>query len=366
MDSQVVAEAMHQAVEQGIAPGMVVAALQEDGDPHVLAAGWRALAPRQEPMLVDTLFDLASLTKVLATTTLCMLLVQRGLLDLDAPLARLDAGLVGGRVGQLTPRLLLLHAAGFPPSITYYKGEPPRVPDGRARRERVLQAIGRAELAYEPGTECRYSDVGMMLLGALLERISGCRLDHLFEREVAQPLGLRDTFYRHLEEPLAKACRPPEAFAATEACSWRGEIVRGWVHDENAYLLLGVAGHAGLFATATDVLRLASTLLSAWSGASEFVGRDTVRQFVRRHDEVPGSDRALGWGTATAGASCGSRFSPASFGHTGFTGTSVWIDPEARRVVVLLANRIHPSRDNAAFLQFRPGFHDLVVEAMES
>jgi CubicO group peptidase (beta-lactamase class C family) len=232
------------------------------------------------------------------------------------------------------------------------------------RRERILQSVRTAEFAYEPGTESQYSDIGMMLMGDVVEQLTGSRLDEVFEREVAAPLRLRDTFFRHLDAPLAKAIRPTEAFAATEVCAWRNTVVRGWVHDENAYLLLGVAGHAGLFATADEVLRLGATLVACYHGRTDFLHAATVRQFVRRQDGVAGSDRALGWGTASPGASCGSGFSPQAFGHTGFTGTSVWIDPEVERVVVLLANRVHPSRDNAVFGQFRPGFHDLVVEAL--
>ena len=260
--------------------------------------------------------------------------------------------------------MCLVHAAGFPPSVTFYKGLPPESDAPEVRRQSVLDQVRRTDLIYPPGCESQYSDLGMILFGDLLEQLSGMSLDHLYQERVAAPLKLTDTFFIHLDRPLPHARRPPESFAATEECAWRSRIVRGQVHDENAYLLRGVAGHAGLFSSVSDLQKLSCTLLAAMSGESDFLTPSTLELFTRRQGLVPGSDRALGWGTPIPGASCGRHFSPRAIGHTGFTGTSIWIDPERERFVILLTNRVHPSRQDTGFLSFRPQLHDLVVEAL--
>lgn len=361
MQTQRIEAAVRQAVADGVVAGIVLAAQDGYAGRWMLAAGSSTLFPKPEPMRRDTIFDLASLTKVLATTTVVMRMLERGELDLDRPLRDISASLYLGSIGLLTPRLLLTHSAGFPASIAYYRDADPHPADPEGHREAALQRVRTTELVYEPGKESRYSDIGMMLMGDVIEQTCQKRLDHVFERYVASPLKLTDTFFRHLDYPLAKAERPAHAFAATEQCAWRGELVRGQVHDENAYLLRGVAGHAGLFATAGDIMTLAGTLLACYHGEDAFLQAATVRHFVSRQNLVPGSDRAVGWGTPTPGASCGAYFSSSAFGHTGFTGTSLWVDPEPRRLVLLFSNRVHPSRDNTAFLRFRPRLHDLIV-----
>jgi len=356
---------MEQAIAQ-ITPGAVLAFGQDGRQFYCRACGQASSIPSPLPMQESTLFDLASLTKVLATTTLVMKFHETGLLELDRPLGDFLPAHYPPDKASISPRLLLLHAAGFPAHIPFYREFPPAPENPQAQRRAVLQRVRQTALAYPPGTETRYSDLGMMLLGELLERLAGMSLDRLFETQVADPLGLRDTFFIHLDDPLAKARRTADAFAATEQCSWRRSMVRGVVHDENAYLLRGVAGHAGLFSTIADLQILATALLNGLAGKNPFLRADTLAHFTARQELVPGSDRSLGWGTPTPGASCGQRFSPRAFGHTGFTGTSVWLDPRRDRYVILLTNRVHPSRENNRLIDFRPRLHDLIIEAMES
>jgi CubicO group peptidase (beta-lactamase class C family) len=218
-------------------------------------------------------------------------------------------------------------------------------------------------LACAPGAETRYSDLGFILLGELLELLAGEGLDRLCERRLFAPLGLRQTFFVHLDDPLPLARLPEQAFAATEQCPWRNRLICGQVHDENAYLLRGVAGHAGLFSTLGEVQALARLLLGCLAGHSPLLRAETLAAFIRRQELVPGSSRALGWDTPSTGTTCGRYFSPRAFGHTGFTGTSIWIDPEDGRFVVLLSNRVHPTRDNPQFQELRPRLHDLVMAA---
>lgn len=354
-----------QAVWDGTVAGMVIALGQSGKVVYCRAFGQAALMPTRQAMTEETLFDLASLTKVLATTTLTMRLWDRGGIDLDRPLGFLAPGRYPSDKAALTPRLLLAHAAGLPPHVPFQHQFPPDASDPDRIREEVLERIRQEPLADLPGISTVYSDLGMILLGDLLEALLGMPLDQAFETEVAAPLGLRHTFYVHLGRPLAKAIRPPEAFAATEECPWRGRVVRGQVHDENAFLLQGVAGHAGLFSTAREVAVLAGEILAALAGGGVLLSRRAATAMATPQSIGGESSRALGWGRNGPGASCGSRFSPRALGHTGFTGTSVWLDPEHDRFVVLLANRVHPSRDNDRFLDLRPMLHDLAIDELD-
>lgn len=354
-----------QAVTDGTVAGMVVALGRSGEVTYCRAFGHAALVPTRQAMAEESLFDLASLTKVLATTTLTMRLWDRGGIDLDRSLGSLAPGRYPGDKAGLTPRLLLAHAAGLPPHVPFQHQFPPDAGAPDRVREEVLARARQVPLAQPPGTATVYSDLGMILLGDLLEALLGMPLDRAFESEVAAPLRLRNTFFIDLTRPLTKAVRPPEAFAATERCAWRGRLVRGQVHDENAFLLRGVAGHAGLFSTAGEVAVLAGEILASLAGDGALLSQRAAREMLTPQPIAGTATRALGWGLNGPGSSCGSRFSPRAFGHTGFTGTSVWLDPEDQRFVVLLANRVHPSRDNDRFLRFRPILHDLAVNMMD-
>ena len=280
----------------------------------------------------QTLFDIASLTKPLATVTLAMMALEDGVLALD-----------DRPRPELTVRQLLAHASGLPA----WK----RLGD---TREEVLRSVAVEPLESPPGRVARYSDLGFILLGATLERALGEPLDVAFARRVAAPLAVGTTF----RPGDVTACAPTE-----------GEL-RGVVHDDNARALGGVAGHAGLFSTARDVSRIAQALVAAWHGArSTSVPRLVPSQRVRQFwspSEVPGSTWCLGWDRPSArDSSAGERWPRDGVGHLGFTGCSLWIDPPRARWVVLLSNRVHPSRANEQIKQLRPALHDAIVAALD-
>lgn len=343
-------------------PGGVLAIGRQGGVAHLRAFGRLSYGEDAPLVRPDTLYDLASLTKVIATTTIAMTLVDEGRLDLDARLSSFLPGFRGGAKDRVTLRQLLTHSGGlqwWAPLYQDVKG-----------KDAFLERIVAMDLAFEPGTRSVYSDLGVILLGDVLEGRGGAPIDVLAARRVFEPLGMRDT--RYLPAP---ALLP--RIAPTENDPWRGHVVRGEVHDENAFALGGVAPHAGLFGTAPDLAVFARMLLAG--GAAEghrIVSRGTVELFTTRAG-VPGSSRALGWDTPTdetggrssvpgeAGySSAGSLFSVRSFGHTGFTGTSLWMDPERDLFVILLTNRVHPSRDNKAIRAVRAQVADAVVRAI--
>lgn len=356
------------AIEEGAAPGGAVAIGRRGR--LVLLQAWGRVdgAEDAEPVTDSTLYDLASLTKVLATTMSAMVLVDEGRLDLDAPVSRyLDEWPDDGAKGEITVRNLLRHDAGLPASAPLW-----RVARGRRA---FLDGIVTLPLRAEPGTATRYSDLGLILVGFIVERVSGMNLDRFAQRYVFGPLGLRETGFNPLDWlPVGRAIRAA-AGAAAEA-GWLGRIaptevdtvfrmrhVRGRVHDENAYALGGVAGHAGLFSSARDLAVVADMLLGGGvHGDTRIVAEATLHEFTRRQSEE--SSRALGWDTPSEGSSAGELFSPSSFGHTGFTGTSIWVDRERDVFVVLLTNRVNPTRHNQRHAQLRRDLADLVQRAI--
>ena len=309
------------------------------------AAGTLSYADAEAATL-DTVFDLASLTKVVATTTVLMRLVDSGAVTL--------ADRVGGRLADwrgsdretVTIADLLEHAGGLTAHLPFFR-------DHRGRDD-YQHAICTLPLECPPRSQSVYSDLGFMLLAFIAADAGGAGLDQQFD-EVAGRLGIGDLRYR-----------PPAAWrsrtAPTEVDPWRGRLLRGEVHDENGWALGGVAGHAGLFGTAPAVGRFARAVLETLQGRPRLARPETHDRFVRR-SRVAGSSRALGWDTMLVTSSCGRSLSPAAFGHTGFTGTSLWVDPAQDLYVVLLTNRVHPTRTNEAILAVRPAVHDAVVRA---
>jgi CubicO group peptidase (beta-lactamase class C family) len=297
-----------------------------------------------EPAGDDTIFDLASLTKVIATTPLVMLQVERGVLALDDPVAGHIAAWRGNERAEVTLRDLLSHCSGLP----YWR------PFFRELKGRVAYeaAIAAEPLEYPPRTRSIYSDLDFMLLGFIVD--GRLPLAERFALMLSQ-MGIVEEI-----QFIPPALWRPRV-APTEYDSWRGRLLVGEVHDENAAALGGIAGHAGLFGTAGAVGSYARHLLQVLDGRSGAFRRATLEEFVTRRTDVPGSSRALGWDTMLPTSSCGTKMSPHAFGHTGFTGTSLWIDPENNIYIVLLTNRVHPARENEAIKQVRPAVHDAVM-----
>jgi CubicO group peptidase (beta-lactamase class C family) len=353
-----------QAVDDDVAPGFVLLVASGGHVQFHEAFGRRQLVPRQLPTFPDTVYDVASLTKAIVTSVLCMKEVARGAVGLDTPVAKLLPEFEGeGRAG-ITVRHLLSHSSGLPAYRPFWR----QAADAASERWAISLAAAREPLEYSPGTLSVYSDLGFILLGWLLERSSEQRLDALAARDIIQPLGLTSATFVNLAESDARVRLLAEhSVAATQQCPERGRVILGEVDDLNAYVMGGVSGHAGLFANAADVSAIAAELVAAWRGAGDakLVQRDVVREFWAPA-RVPGSTWRLGWdGPAPSGSQAGTRLSRAAVGHLGFTGCSLWIDPERETWIVLLSNRVHPAVPNPDRLRvFRPALHDAVLEAL--
>ncbi|NGQ94895.1 beta-lactamase family protein [Brevibacillus sp. SYP-B805] len=303
---------------------------------------------RERPHAVDrtTLFDLASLTKVVATLPAALLLVEKGLIKLDDPLARFFPTCPADK-RAITIRQLLTHTAGLPAGLQVER---------RDARLKVPDAIFALPLLHPPGTQVVYSDLGMILLGLIVEQAAGQALDRFTAEQVFAPLGMLETCFKPDRGWSGR-------IAATEYCAIQQAYIVGDVHDEKAFVMGGVAGHAGLFAPADDLVRYARFWLY---GEGKLFADEWRHAAARCHTDGLGGHRGLGWesnhGPVTV--SCGSRFSAASFGHTGFTGTSLWIDPEQDVAVVFLTNAVHAGRNNF-IRKLRPILHDAVIAQLQ-
>jgi len=355
MKPQPAVEILRAAIESGAAPGAVLVVGRSNEITLQVALGHLTYEADAAAVSPRTVYDLASLTKVIATTPLAMLLHDRELLDLDSTVSRYVPEFSGEEKDRVTVRDLLAHCGGLLWWTELYKqfeGQPP----AKAKRG-YIQAICDLPLDYPPRAKTVYSDLGFLLLGEVLERISGTALDVLAATELFAPLGMDETFYRPPAELLPR-------IAPTEYDDWRQRLVHGDVHDENAYGLAGVAPHAGLFSTARSLIPFAKLILNEGvHDGQRLISAEAVRLFAARANLVPGSSRALGWDTPCEGSSAGRLLSPSAFGHTGFTGTSLWIDPELDCFALLLTNRVHPTRENSLIGELRPALHDAVVRS---
>ena len=304
------------------------------------------------------MYDVASLTKPIVTTTAAMLLVQQARLDLDRPVENYLPGFAAAAKSdpdpswraRITPRMLLLHDSGLPDHREYFK-------DAKGH-DRILADVLGEPLVSEPGAKIVYSDLGFILLGEIIERLTGDTLDAFVKDEIFDAIGMDRSMFnppRKLREDIA----PTE-----KDTTFRKRLVWGEVHDENAWAMGGVAGHAGLFSTAGDVSAFAQMMLNGGIyGHERILARSTIQQFTAHHT-IGNSTRTLGWDVPEEGSSSGHYFSPSSFGHLGFTGTSLWIDPERRMFIILLTNRVNPTRANEKIKQVRPAVHDAVMEGL--
>lgn len=311
----------------------------------------------QLPIKKQTFFDLASLTKPLATTLAVMKLIQQDKLTLDRTIGSILPGFKNNEKEQITIRHLLSHASGLPDHKPYYM-ELQEVAFEK-RRETLRELLIREPLIAPIGQTPLYSDIGFMILSWVVEAISGKRLDRFVADEIYTPIGIETDnalFFIDLGMPPHKG-----EFAVTEKCPWRKMLLSGVVHDDNAYAAGGIEGHAGLFGTAEAVHTLVGELLSAYYGRSEtqVFQKDLLRTFFQKQGQ---SDMALGFDTPSAShSSCGGYFSKKSVGHLGFTGTSFWVDLERSIWIILLSNRVYPNRTNEKIKAFRPLIHDAVM-----
>ncbi len=347
-------EVLEQAVRERAFPGAAYGILLRGEVVALDSVGrftFNADAPEVTP---STVFDLASITKVMVTTAIAMLLYDHGVLDLGTPLGDILPGFVigmepGSGKNRVTLRMLLAHSSGLPGYGRLF--------ELHDNPQTLLRAALRMPLEAPPNTRTEYSDIGFILLGKALEVLCGDFMARIFEREIARPLALKTARFCPPEDWRHQI--PPTEYAG----EFRSRVIQGEVQDENCYVLGGVSGHAGLFSAAHDVLRFAACILA---GGVTSVGRQlfrptTVKLFATRQSEPAGTSRALGWDTPSAPSSSGNFFSPQSIGHLGYAGTSLWIDPERQLAAVLLTNRTWPDRSNKAIQAIRPAFHDALA-----
>jgi serine-type D-Ala-D-Ala carboxypeptidase len=344
---------LQEAIAQRAFPAASVAITLEARLIGLKALGCFTYEADSSLVVPTTVFDLASITKVVGTTPMAMLLYQRGLLDLDAPLAAIlpefirDAAKDPRRHG-VTMRMLLSHSSGLPAYEKLFL-------KARTRQE-LLPAAFAIPLSADPGSRTEYSDPGFILLGVALERLADEPLDGFCQREIFARLGMVNTAFNPSKQIRARI--PPTA----DDRSFRQRIIQGEVQDENASVLGGVAGHAGIFSTAADLARFAHAMLNP---ENSVIRAETIALFARRESAPAGTSRALGWDTPSGASQSGKHFGPASFGHLGYTGTSLWIDPGRKLSITLLTNRTWPECSNQAIKRVRPIFHDAVIEAIE-
>jgi CubicO group peptidase (beta-lactamase class C family) len=334
-------------------PGAVLAVGQHGRLIALKAFGRIDSAADAPPMPVDAIFDLASLTKVIGTTSAAEILYDRGQLDLDAPVVRYlpeFAGTPGH--DKITIRHLLSHSSGLQSADGVWKHA--------KDRQDLLRQLYATPALTPPGTEFAYRDTNIILLGEIVQRLSGQPLDRFLALHVFGPLGMKDTGFRPARALLSR-------IAPTEQDdTFRHMLVRGVVHDENAYVMGGVAGHAGLFSTARDLAALAQLYLNHGSyRGKRLIKASTIALFETPQNTPPGSSRALGWDMPTAGGFTGPLASPHAIIHTGFTGTSIYIDPDRDAFVILLTNRVNPTRNNALIGQARPAIHSAVLSVLD-
>jgi CubicO group peptidase (beta-lactamase class C family) len=339
---------LDRAVADSAFPGAIAVIGTHAGPLVTVAAGHLDWAPSPVPD-ENTLWDLASLTKVVGMTSAMMQLVESGKVDLDAPVQRYLPEWTGAGKERVTVRHLITHQSGLPAFKQYFKLN--------VSPDSTLRLFFLTPLDTVPGARMVYSDIGAILLGKIVERVSGEPLDVYLTRRVFEPLGMHDTRYR---PPAALLAR----IAPTERDPWRGRHLRGEVHDENAAALGGVSGHAGLFSTAHDLDRLARAYLNGGTlDGRRLAGAATIRQFTTVWDSAF-SSRALGWDTPSANSSGGHYLARPAFGHTGFTGTSLWIAPQHDLYVMLLTNRVNPTREHSRIAPARVAVADAAMRAL--
>jgi CubicO group peptidase (beta-lactamase class C family) len=330
------------AIADKASPGAALAIGRNGVVGYMRAYGALDWDPASAAVTDSSLYDMASLTKVIATTTAAMMLEESGKLDIDRTVASYLPEFDAPDKAHITVRQLLTHRGGMEAFSDLW-----RTNHGRAE---YLRALNARPLAYQPGSKMIYSDWDMVLMQFVIERLAGTTLDVFVDERLFKPLGMRDSHFNPSQDLLPR-------IAPTENEAFRGGLIRGVVHDENAWSLGGVSGNAGLFSSARDLAIFCQMMLNGGElNGVRVLKPATIARWTARQD--PGSSRALGWDTPSPQSSAGHYFSPRSFGHTGFTGTSIWVDPEKQLYVVLLTNRVNPTRQNQKQVPLRRAVAD--------
>lgn len=350
-DFSKVDQTINDAIKDSSFPGAQLLVWQNDKTIYNKSYGHLTYDPKSPEVTAKTLYDLASVTKVIATTTAAMICYDRKLFSIDDPVIKYIPEFAINGKDKITIKNLLLHNSGLPAYKRFYQF--------CSSKEEVIKEIFSSELEYPTGEKMVYSDLGIITLGKIIERVTGKNLDTFCEDEIFGPLGMKNTFYTP-SDSFTKLCAPTEIDDY-----WRKKLLQGEVHDETSAMLGGVAGHAGLFSNTTDLSKFLTMIINLGNyNGKQLINPETVKLFTTRYSES--SSRALGWDTKSEkGSSSGDYFSPNSFGHTGFTGTSVWIDPVRKLFVIFLTNRVYPTRENSKIRTVRPEVHNEIIKAIE-
>lgn len=342
---------INKAIVDEAFPGAVVLVWKDGNIIFENAFGHFTYDKTSPKVSLNTIYDLASVTKVVATTTATMICYDRKLFSLDDKVVKYipEFGVNGKE--NITIKNLLLHNSGLVAWKKFY--------ERNLTADEVLKEIYAAELEYKTGEKMVYSDLGIITLGKIIEKVTGKSLDVFCKDEIFVPLKMNSTFYNP-PDSLKKLCTPTELDNY-----WRNRQLQGEVHDETSAMLNGVAGHAGLFSTAKDISKLMAMLMNQGKlNDKQFIQQGTIEYFTKRYSDE--SSRAIGWDTKSeTGSSSGNYFSKNSFGHTGYTGTSIWADPERNLFVVFLTNRVYPTRENGKLGKVRPELHDTIIKCLE-
>ena len=347
---------MNQALDEKVFPGAVLLVSQNGLIRYNQAFGLANIFEGR-PVTIETVFDLASLTKPLATSLAVMQLIKTQRLHLDQTVGTILPALNTPAKASIQIAHLLSHTSGYPDYRPFFQTLS-ELPQGD-RKPELRRRLAAEPLQSEPGSEVRYSDLGFMILEWIVETIAGQRLDDFVTQSIYKPLAIEPLYFIDLRSP-----RPHAAYAATEDCPWRHVLLEGVVHDENTFAIGGVSGQSGLFGNAQAIHALLMALVDAYQDVSDdsIFSSELVRRFFTRYDNKP---MALGFDVpAETDSSAGRLFSSNSIGHLGFTGTSFWVDLDQMVITILLTNRVHPSRENDSIKSFRPLLHDTVMQAL--
>lgn len=347
-----ISQFIEDGLKRGVAPGAVLGIVDDKKILYQDSFGFAQLKPFKNRMKKEIIFDLASLTKVIATTTAIMQLIEKGQINLWDYLKHYYPELSSGHKEEITIFHLLTHTSGFPAII--------RLWDQGLNYKEKIKFVLESPLEIKTGEKVIYSDLNFILLGDLIWRVTGKRLDEYTSQHIFQPLGMGMTTFNPRKN---LSYTKKKDYAATEMCKWRDRVMIGEVHDENAFSFNGVSGHAGLFSTIGDLNKFLQMLLNngIYQG-TRVLSSKSVGMMSKDWTPNLGNHRGLGWGLIkNSHSSGGVFFSEVAFGHTGFTGTSIWVDPKLNLGVALLTNRIHLSRKNTKITSFRPRLHDLIV-----
>lgn len=338
---------LSRAVQQRAFPGAAFAVLRNGETILQGAVGRFTYDETSDDVTLSTIFDLASVAKVVATTAMAMLLYDRGQLDLQRPIIQVlpEFATADARRRKITVEMLLAHSSGLPAYVKLFQQANDRAS--------LLELVLKVPLDVDPETRAEYSDIGFILLGQILQKISGETLDEFCAREIFAPLQMKSACFGPAAD--LRSSIPP----TLDDQEFRHRVIQGEVHDENASVLGGVSGHAGVFSNAQDLMKFSACMIGH---EPQLFFPETIALFTRLRTSPPGTSRALGWDTPSSPSQAGKHFSPHSFGHLGYTGTSLWIDGEREIAIALLTNRTWPDNRSQLVKQVRPAFHDAVME----